>query len=188
MASVYGIASPHLWVYTGEETVCSLRVLVKEGKEAEVKKEVEALLNEVGFVNHTVCVTSEGREEEFVKVGSGGDVSRVLRRFQHHHCHSGEHHHCHSGEHHHCHSGEHSSCDEHSDKHSDEHSGDHEHHHHHNHCSSSDESESDEHHHFIEEKRPHVEFRPSRKEETTTLRLSHDAREKKLLISGGKVD
>lgn len=152
MASVRGIASPHLWVYTGEETVCSLRVLVKESKEAEVKKEVEALLNEVGFVNHTVCVTSEGREEEFVKVGSGGDVSRVLRRFQHHHGHSGGHHH------------------------------------HHNHCSSSDESESDDHHHFVEEKRPPVEFRPSRKEETTTLRLSHDAREKKLLISGGKVD
>ena len=132
--------------------MCSLRVLVKESKEAEVKKEVEALLNEVGFVNHTVCVTSEGREEEFVKVGSGGDVSRVLRRFQHHHGHSGGHHH------------------------------------HHNHCSSSDESESDDHHHFVEEKRPPVEFRPSRKEETTTLRLSHDAREKKLLISGGKVD
>lgn len=158
MASVRGIASPHLWVYTGEETVCSLRVLVKEGKEVEVKKEVEALLNEVGFVNHTVCVTSEGREEEFVKVGSGGDVSRVLRRFQHRHGHSGGHYHCHSDEH--------SSCDGHS----------------------SDESESDDHHHFVEEKRPPVEFRPSRKEETTTLRLSHDAREKKLLISGGKVD
>ena len=155
--------------------MCSLRVLVKESKEAEVKKEVEALLNEVGFVNHTVCVTSEGREEEFVKVGSGGDVSRVLRRFQHHHCHSGGHYHCHSDEH--------SSCDEHSDEHSHEHS-----HHHHNHCSSSDESESDDHHHFVEEKCPPVEFRPSRKEETTTLRLSHDAREKKLLISGGKVD
>ena len=181
MASVRGIASPHLWVYTGEETVCSLRVLVKEGKEVEVKKEVEALLNEVGFVNHTVCVTSEGREEEFVKVGSGGDVSRVLRRFQHHHCHSGSHHHCHSDEHSSCDG--HSSCDEHSHEHSDEHS-----HHHHNHCSSSDESESDDHHHFVEEKRPPVEFRPSRKEETTTLRLSHDAREKKLLISGGKVD
>lgn len=184
MASVRGIASPHLWVYTGEETVCSLRVLVKEGEEVEVKKEVEALLNEVGFVNHTVCVTSEGREEEFVKVGSGGDVSRVLRRFQHHHCHSGGHHHCHSDEHSSC--DEHSPCDEHSscDEHSDEHS----HQHHHNHCSSSDESESDDHHHFVEEKRPPVEFRLSRKEETTTLRLSHDAREKKLLISGGKVD
>ena len=157
--------------------MCSLRVLVKEGKEVEVKKEVEALLNEVGFVNHTVCVTSEGREEEFVKVGSGGDVSRVLRRFQHHHCHSGGHHHGHSDEHSSCDG--HSSCDEHSDEHS---------HHHHNHCSSSDESESDDHHHFVEEKRPPVEFRPSRKEETTTLRLSHDAREKKLLISGGKVD
>ena len=162
MECVRGIASPHLWVYTGEEMVCSLCVWVKEGKEAEVKKEVETLLNEVGFGNHTVCVTSEGKEEEYVKMRSGGDVGRVIRRYQRYHCHS-------SDEHHHCHS-------------SDEHK------HHHNNCSSSEESDSDEHHRSVEAKRPRIEFRPLHREETTTLRLSHDAREKKLLISGGKVD
>lgn len=155
MVHVRGIQSPHLWAYAGEALVCSVRVWVEEGKEAEVKKNIDSLLNEVGLKEHTVDVVSDGNADEFYLLKGENDVSSVISRYQHHHDHS---HHQHIDMHHH--------------------------------CSSSDESDSDDSHHHHE----HVEHTMGHHadhhsdQETTNIRLSHNHKEAKLLISQGKLD
>ena len=154
MVHVRGIQSPHLWAYAGDDLVCSMRVWAEEGKEAEVKKDIDALLNDVGLKEHTVDVVSDGNADEFYLVKGGNDVSSVISRFQHHHDHS----------HHH-----------HSDMHE--------------HCSSSDESDSDDSHHHHEHVDHYMDHHADHHsdQETTSIRLSHNHKETKLLISQGKL-
>ena len=54
---VEGVANEHLFVYTGDSFVYSIRVLVKEGFEMEVKNKVESLVKQLGIQDYVVDVT-----------------------------------------------------------------------------------------------------------------------------------
>lgn len=78
---VVGVADSHLFTYAGEHNVCSLRVGVRKGKEDEVLKIVEELLDEVGLDDHTVQVEIAENSNGYVELRS--DISPLV----HHHSH-----------------------------------------------------------------------------------------------------
>ena len=86
---VQGIADEHTFVYTGETILFSVRVLVDEGCEMEVKNMVEELLNQLGITEYTIDVTCVKGETEFRKVGNSElTIENVVRQYihQHHEC------------------------------------------------------------------------------------------------------
>lgn len=174
MEGVRGIASPQFFVYTGDETVCSMHILVVEGKEMEVWKNVKALLEQVGIHDSVVQVTSRGREEDYEKfVSSGTDPNRVIRSFMEnysHHDHDHDHEHEHEHGHNHNHSFHHSHSQNHAHSHSHAHSDDSDDHSHDSDDHSHDSDDSSDDH-----------FHPPASSNFTQ-------RSRKLLVSSGKLD
>ena len=82
---VVGVADCHLFSYTGEQNVCSLRVGVKKDNEEEVLHTVEELLNEMGLTEHTVQVEVAENSNEFMELKN--EPSSLV----HHHDHSHDH-------------------------------------------------------------------------------------------------
>lgn len=172
MEGVRGIASPQFFVYTGDETVCSMHILVVEGKEMEVWKNVKALLEQVGIHDSVVQVTSRGREEDYEKiVSSGADPNRVLRSFMESHSHHDhDHDHGHDHGHNHSHSFHHSHSQNHAHNHSHAHSDDSDYHAH----------DSDDHSHDSDDSSDDHSHPPASS--------SFTQRSRKLLVSSGKLD
>ena len=167
MEGVRGIASPQFFVYTGEETVCSMHILVVEGQEMEVLKNVKALLSQVGIHDSVVQVTSRGRDEDYMKIeSSGSDPNRVIRSFIETHSH---HDHDHEHDHEHHNSFSHSHSHSHAHTHSHAHSDDSDDHSHDSHSDDSDDSHDS-----------HSHLHPPAS--------SFTQRSRKLLVSSGKLD
>ena len=185
---VQGIAKEHYFIYTGETVLYSIKILVDEGCENEVKKVVEDLLNQLGISEHTIDVTSV-KDEEFKMIHSSLSIENVVSQYIHDHHHECEHehdHHDHECEHDHHH--EHECEHEHHEHHEHEHHDHEEHHHDHD----EHEHHHDEHHHQ-QPINPNIYNRlPANLEDPhfqeTLNMVRNTKRAQKLLISSGKLD
>ena len=197
---VQGIAKEHYFVYTGDTVLYSIKILVDEGCENEVKNVVEDLLNQLGISEHTIDVTSV-KDEEFKMIHSSLSIENVVSQYIHDHHHEHEHECGH--EHHHDHEHE-CECDHHHEhehececEHHHEHECECEHHHEHEHHEHEHEHEHEHHHehqhHHQQPINPIIYNQlPTNLEDPhfqeTLNMVRNTKRAQKLLISSGKLD
>ena len=184
MDGVIGLRDCHLFAYTGEMMICSMKIGVGEGKQDEVFNQVDELLNKIGLNNHAIQVERAEDPKMYMNLKREGDLMGTL---YHHNHHDHDHDHC-DNDHHHDH----------------HHDYDHEHHDHHDHDHDHHGHDHNDHDRSIKEQSIpiismssghssifDVELQkrvPGNNEHSIGNRQSQPVHKPKLLVSRGKLD